>query len=230
MSYGNITFKAEQLPSNIPIFPLSGALLLPGIDLPLNIFEPRYINMVDDALQEKRLIGLVQPQQQGLFSKIMRTKPLFSTGCVGKIRAFNETEDGRYIIVLQGICRFELGEEISTMRGYRRFKADWSKYLGDLTYREDSKLFNVNKSELLDKVEKFLRKHGSQTSLSELKGLSFVNDAFLIDFLCSFLPFESQEKQLFLESGSIEDRIKILYKILGLSEAEIYIDNNKTIH
>src|SRR5688500_606001 len=108
------------MPEEIPVFPLAGVLLLPHGQLPLNIFEPRYVAMVEDALKDGRIIGMIQPrlQENDLTS-------LYDTGCAGRIKSFSEIADGRYLITLQGLCRFKIGEELPQKNGYRRVRPDW---------------------------------------------------------------------------------------------------------
>ena len=231
MEYNKLSMEIGQMPSTIPVFPLSGVLLLPGVEVPLNIYEPKYINMVDDALSEKRIIGLIQPQQ-GLFSRLRKNKGLYDIGCAGKIKSFNETEDGRYLIVLSGLSRFTLDEEVSTIRGYRRFKVDWEGFGEDTKYIETSRKFSTDKKLLLDKVDKYLQDHQVEGSFSDIEGFDLINDAFLVDFLCTYLPFLPQEKQLFLEAKTIDERVDVLYKVLGIAEAERRLDssNGNTLH
>ena len=135
----------NDLPACIPVFPLSGVLLLPRGMLPLNIFEPRYCNMTSDALSSDRIIGMVQPvdpeevpiSPQGRIKNLDDEKlPLYSMGCAGKITSYQESEDGRFQLSLTGICRFKLGNEIQTTRGYRRFEADWSEFESDYNVSE----------------------------------------------------------------------------------------------
>ncbi|HCR85419.1 MAG TPA: peptidase S16, partial [Alphaproteobacteria bacterium] len=167
--FNDLNIKKDNLPLTLPIFPLSGALLLPNIELPLNIFEQKYIKMVDDALAEKKLIGLVQPQHN-LIAKISKNKPLYKVGCVGKIRAFNETDDGRYLIVLSGVCRFTLGEEVATMRGYRRFKVDYSSFENDFEVRSEKNIFKleIERKELFSKINSYLEKNSIDASLNNI--------------------------------------------------------------
>ena len=225
----------QNMPSTLPVFPLNGVVILPGVELPLNIFEPRYINMIDDALAEKRLIGLIQPQT-GFFSKLMKKKPLFNVGCVCKISAFNETSDGRYVIVVSGICRFEIIEEIDTTRQYRRFKVDYNNFKNDFTNNLERENFSINysKEDLLKRISSYLKKtHGIKEEV-DFGYLKNVDEAYLVDFLCSYMPFSAQEKQLFIESKTIIDRFNNLDKLLGILEAETkltnILDNNKTMH
>lgn len=230
--FNDLNIKKEQLPSSIPLFPLSGALLLPGVELPLNIFEPRYVKMVDDALSEKKLIGIIQPQQN-ILAKISRGKPLYKYGCAGKIRAFNETDDGRYLIVLSGICRFEIEDEIPTIRGYRRFQVKWNNFPDDFNIKNDWSNFrlDISRKELFEKIDIYLRKNNYQGSLAGLNGFANVDDGFVIDFLASYLPFSSEEKQLFLEAPTVHDRAAAMFKVLGLAEAEVLFGNgNNTLH
>ncbi len=231
--FNELSIKSENLPLAIPVFPLSGALLLPGIEVPLNIFEPRYLNMVDDALSDKRLIGLVQPEQK-LYSKLVRNKPLYGVGCVGKIKAFNETEDGRYLIVLSGVSRFELGEEITCTRGYRKFKVSYDNYKEDFVIKKLREEFtlDLSKNDLVNKIDSYLKAQDSNfKGLANLSELVNVESAFLVDFLCSYLPFSAQEKQVFIESKTIEERAKNLYKVLGLAEAGTKSNiSNLTVH
>jgi len=220
--FNDLKIKKEALPSNIPVFPLTGSCLLPGTELPLNIFEPKFINMVDDAMAEKRLIGMIQPKQ-GLFSNIKKSKPLYDVGCVGRIKAFNETEDGRYLIVLSGISRFETVEEIETIRGYRRFKVDFDKFENDFSIEKERKIFtsNFERKELFEKVDAYIQRVGDvKDSLSSYNNFDNLTDGFILDFICGFMPFSPQEKQLFLECLTVEERSKTLYKILGIAEAE----------
>lgn len=230
--FNDFKIKKEALPTNIPVFPLNGVVLLPGVELPLNIFEPRYINMVDDALAEKKLIGLAQPKQ-GIFSKIRKNKPLYQVGCAGKIKAYNETEDGRYLIVLSGVCRFELKEEISTMRGYRRFKVDFEDYYDDFEIENERKLFDLDipRKEFFEIIDNYLAQYDNENrSITSFESFDKMNDAFIIDFITSYLPFEPQEKQLFIEAKTLQERAEILFKILGLAEAKNKYINNPTIH
>jgi Lon protease-like protein len=235
--HNNLKITAEKLPDTLPIFPLNGVLLLPNIELPLNIFEPRYINMVDDALATpNKLIGLAQPTEaaDGIVSKLFGTKKreLYNVGCVGKIKSYNETEDGRYLIILQGICRFEVGEEIDTMRGYRRFKVDFSKYIFDIKQREENKktAINLDRKMLVEMVDFYLKKNNIDGSINNIEGFDNLDSAYVVDFLCSHLPFIPQEKQLFLEAKNPEERSKILFDILGLAINEIGFGGNSTLH
>ena len=230
--FNDLSIRSEDLPKTIPVFPLSGALLLPGIEIPLNIFEPRYVKMIDDAMAEKRLLGLVQPEQK-FYSKLIKNKPLYKVGCLGKIRTFNETDDGRYMIILSGVSRFELDTEISSDKDYRKFEVNYDKFKEDFLIkklREDFTL-DLSKTELMKKIDSYLKGSENYTGLANINELMNTESAFLIDFLCSYMPFSAQEKQLFIESKTIEERAKTLYKVLGLAEAEAKVNiHNNTMH
>lgn len=231
--FNDLNIKRDNLPSSIPVFPLSGALLLPGIELPLNIFEPRYVKMIDDALSEKKMIGIIQPQQT-IMARISRGKPLYKVGCAGKIRAFNETDDGRYLVVLSGISRFEIEEEIPTIRGYRRFQVKWDKFPDDFNIKDEWRDFtsDINRKELFEKIDVYLKKNNYHGTLAGLNGFGNVDDGFIIDFLASYLPFTPEEKQLFLEAKNVAERANLMYKVLGLAEFEARFNGNNptTLH
>ena len=119
--------KNVELPNRIPVFPLSNFIIFPKTTVPLNIFEPRYIEMIDDAMKENRMIGMIQPK-----NSTQNITQLYNVGCVGKITSFNETEDGRYLIVLVGISRFKIIEEIKTKKNYRKCRINFENFLNDL--------------------------------------------------------------------------------------------------
>src|SRR5690554_5312951 len=125
----------EDMPGIIPVFPLAGALLLPRGQLPLNIFEPRYLKMIDDALRGERIIGMVQPDGENAITASQiagETPPLCSVGCAGRITSFAETDDGRLVITLTGIARFRLRSELTTLTPYRQFEVSWDDFASDL--------------------------------------------------------------------------------------------------
>ncbi|NJN46224.1 MAG: hypothetical protein HC808_06820 [Candidatus Competibacteraceae bacterium] len=125
----------DQLPTTLPIFPLTGAIVLPFVQLPLNIFEKRYLTMIFDALSERRMIGMIQP-------KSTDGDDIYPIGCAGRISSFQETDDGRLLISLTGLCRFEVQEEIPTIRGYRRIIPNWHQYAEDLLRRRGESQHN----------------------------------------------------------------------------------------
>ena len=128
--------KKEDLPNILPVFPLSNFIIFPRTTVPLNIFEPRYIEMIDQSMKTNRLIGMIQPRKSGEIKK----PDLYKVGCAGKITSFNETEDGRYLIILNGICRFKIMDEINNDNMYRECKVKYEDFLKDLN--EKSKKIN----------------------------------------------------------------------------------------
>ena len=153
--------SAIALPDEIPVFPLTGVLLLPRGQLPLNIFEPRYKAMVDDALKSHRLIGMIQPREDG---------SLFTTGCAGKITAFNETDDGRYEITLKGLSRFVIGLELpNTPTGYRRIRANWSDFPKDT---DPVGHLNLDRNRLRDLLRNYFDMEGMDCEWSAMETVS----------------------------------------------------------
>lgn len=200
------TIQVSSLPQTIPVFPLSGALLLPRGQLPLNIFEPRYLAMVDDALRSgDRLIGMIQPKEGA------DPPPLYDIGCAGKITTFQETGDGRYIIALRGICRFNVQEELETTRGYRRVSAEWSKFLSD---KESSPCYGFKRAELFQALESYFEVNDLQIDWDVLEATP---DEALIAALAMICPFTSAEKQALLEADSCQARGDLLQAMLEIA-------------
>jgi Lon protease-like protein len=201
----------ERLPASLPVFPLSGVLLLPRGRLPLNVFEPRYLAMTDDALAGDRLIGLIQP----VASEPDRTQlnpPLFSTGCVGRIVAFAE-EGGRYLITLAGICRFDLGAEVQTTRGYRRIVPDWTPYRSDFEEAGDGVIDRVR---LIAGLKAYFKTHGLS---AEWSAIEHASDERLVTSLAMLCPFRPLDKQALLQASSLSERSKLL---IGLVEMALH--------
>jgi uncharacterized protein len=209
----------NDLPANIPVFPLSGVLLLPRGMLPLNIFEPRYRNMTSDALANDRIIGMIQPVDpeevpitpQGRIKSLDDEKlPLYSMGCAGKITSYQESEDGRFQLSLTGICRFKLGNEIQTTRGYRRFEADWSEFESD---------YNVSET-ALDRVKLLaaMRRYFEINSISvDWTTIEEEEDEWLINALSMSSPFTPAEKQALLEAENLYSRCDVLTAIAEMA-------------
>ena len=183
----------NDLPDILPIFPLAGALLLPGGQLPLNIFEKRYMRMVDQALIGDRMIGMVQPREKDI-TDILDDTPVFQTGCAGKITAFNETEDGRYLVTLTGICRFNIAKERKMDKGFRRVKSDWAEYKDDLMEKE---CLGLNRERLLKLLQKYF---GAQEIDCDWSMLENTTDGRLVTCLSMICPFSAFEKQALLEA------------------------------
>jgi hypothetical protein len=202
--------RFEDLPRILPVFPLTGALLLPEGRLPLNIFEPRYLAMVEDALGWGRLIGMVQPvtgEDEGI-------PTLYGTGCAGRISSFDETEDGRLLITLTGVCRFHIGTEVDPSRGYRRVDADWSAFRGDLDQPEAVAL---DRDRLFVLLRAYLKQQGLELNL---KAVEAASDLALTVNLPMALPFEPPEKQALLEAADPAIRGQTLITLMEMALAE----------
>lgn len=191
----------EHLPPELPIFPLGGVLLLPRGQLPLNIFEPRYIAMVDDAISSHRLIGMVQTKEDG---------GIYSIGCAGRITSFNETYDGRNEIVLTGVCRFKIEQELGQKDGYRRVKADWSGFKKDT---EPMGCLDMDRAKLKKLLKNYFEQQGLTCSWDAVEKAP---DEKLITSLAMICPFDSAAKQALLETPCCKERAKLFMTLLEM--------------
>jgi len=194
----------ENLPSTLPVFPLSGVVLLPTAQLQLNIFEPRYLNMVFDALGAGRMLGINQPDPG--------SEQLYRTGCAGRLNAFSETADGRLLINLTGICRFDIGEEITTTRGYRRFMVDWRRFREDMLETEE-----LDTTPLINSLAGYFEAKSIQADMDALAKMAAES---LVNSLAINLPFEPEDKQSLVEAMSLQDRLDILVALtrMGIND------------
>ena len=199
--------KTEDLPQVIPVFPLDGALLLPNGALPLQIFEPRYLNMIDDAMSGDRLIGMVQTRPGG-----DRTRPrLARVGCAGRITSYSETGDGRYLITLTGVCRFEVGEELPTPTPYRQVRADYGLFAEDL--KEDADEVEFERAPFLTLLRRYLDQRGLGI---EWEAVNVAPAPALINSLSMLLPFDPAEKQALLEAPRLHERRETLVALMEI--------------
>jgi Lon protease-like protein len=207
----------EQLPDTLPIFPLSGVLLLPGGKLPLNVFEPRYLAMVFDSLAGHRMIGMVQPTQPGGFAGDGMPTPggkpkVHRVGCAGRIVSFNETEDGRLLLALSGICRFKIGRELERAHGgYRRVSSLFAPYRADLDHGDE--LVELDRERLMAALSAFFRSRNLSTDWDAVKQAA---DRNLVTSLSMVLPFGPAEKQALLEAADTTARAKLLIAFLEM--------------
>ena len=193
-----------DLPTEIPIFPLPSALLLPGGQLPLNIFEPRYLAMVDDALgQPERLIGMVQPMEE--------LGGLFGRGCAGRISYFQETEDGRYMIALNGVCRFRLHGHDLTEGGYRLAQVDWSEFAKDL---EESQQGIADRERMFTVMRRYFAARGFDADWDQIERSE---DEQILNTLAMVCPFEVAEKQALLEADGMARRADLLIAMMEMA-------------
>ena len=211
----------EDLPKRIPIFPLTGAVLFPGTQLPLNIFESRYVNMIDDALTSSdRLIAMIQP----VSSKDNDSKILKNVGCVGKITTFNEIEDNRYLITLTGIIRFKIKEEFDTTTPYRQIFPDFTNFNTDL---EDQNVESIDREKLLGLIKKYLEHRNMLTDWDIIQQTSTEQ---LINYSGVLVPFTPEEKQLLLESKTIVERCSALEALYQSYIFDLSSENSTKIH
>ena len=207
----------EQLPETLPIFPLSGVLLLPGGKLPLNIFEPRYLAMIFDSLAGHRLVGMVQPMQPGGFAGDGMPEPdgkpkVHRVGCAGRITSFSETDDGRLLLALSGVCRFEIGRELELAHGgYRRVSSIFAPYRDDLE-RPDQPV-ELDRERLMAALAAFFRSRNLSTDWEAVKKAA---DHNLVTSLSMVLPFGPAEKQALLEAEDSSARAKLLVAFLEM--------------
>ena len=212
-----MTKKVEKLPEQIPVFPLSNFIIFPETTTPLNIFEPRYIQMVDDAMKSHRIIGMIQPKKKD------KIPSLYDIGCAGKITSFHETEDGRYLIVLVGISRFKITEELNTDKLYRVCKVSFNEFNNDLRDKKEEIKFSDLKFIFKD-FRFLLNKRGYVINWKELEKQNLDQT---INTLSMLSPFSLEEKQVLLETINLFDRKKKLEEIL-----KTYINDsfsNKTL-
>ena len=209
----------NNLPEEIPIFPLSNFIIFPDTTVPLNIFEPRYIQMIDDSMKADRMIGMIQPKKS-----LNKEKPaLFKVGCLGKITSFNETDDGRYLVIINGVSRFNIDKEIETNKLYRTCVVNYEKYNQDL----DSEVEKFPLKDL-DKIFKNLKnlfeKKGFLVDWSNLKKEDFSNT---LNTLSMASPFSLEEKQVLLETKDLNTRKLRLEEILNTYMLDDF--SNKTL-
>ncbi len=213
MIVGNARYvKREDLPERVRVFPLTGALLLPGGQLPLNIFEPRYLAMFDAALAGDRLIGIVQPSLAEAENGDGSRSALSSVGCIGRITSFAETGDGRYITSLSGVCRFRLLEEIGEGHPYRTFRI--APLLADLSAEDDEAA--VDRAELLRVFRAYLDANKLE---ADWESVERAGNRTLVNSLSMMSPFGPAEKQALLEAPDLRTRAETLIAITEILQA-----------
>ena len=203
-----------DLPPVIPVFPLPGALLLPRGQMPLNIFEPRYLAMVDDALRDgHRLIGMIQPD--AAHSRDEARPALFRVGCVGRITQLAEAGDGRYILELTGIARFKVVEEMSALTAYRQCRVDYFPYIDDFTARKGEEA--VDRKTLLDALNAFLKANKLK---ADWQGIESAPNEALVNALAMMSAYGPAEKQAMLEAPDLKTRAEILVAVTEIELAK----------
>ena len=200
--------RPEDLPATFPVFPLTGALLLPRGRLPLNIFEPRYLALVEDALAAGRMFGMIQPDCRA--APLAAGPALYRVGCLGRLSSFSETEDGRYLVTLTGVIRFALAEELGPRRGYRLARADFSRFAADL---DAAPLAGFDRPALLAALRAYFAHCAIEANWDAIAAMA---DDALVTTLCMACPFDPAEKQALLESDTQADRAAALLALLHI--------------
>ncbi|MBV9249678.1 MAG: LON peptidase substrate-binding domain-containing protein [Acetobacteraceae bacterium] len=206
--------KLQDLPAEFAVFPLTGALLLPRGKLPLNIFEPRYLAMVEDSLGAGRMFGMIQPDPTAPTGD---TGPgLYRVGCLGRLSAFSETEDGRFLITLTGLARFLVGAEVAMVRGYRRVRGDFSGFEQDLEMKTHP--IGVDRELLLKALKNYFARRNFEANWEAIRNMP---DETLVTTLSMVCPFEPAEKQALLEASTDEGRAGTLLALLQMGAADL---------
>ena len=203
----------NKFPEKIPVFPLSGVIYFPKTNLPLNIFEQRYLDLVNDTMRKDKLMGMIQSSRQN--------EKVYNVGCLGKINNFKKSKDGRILINLTGLIRFEILEEIKNSKLYREFKVDYKKFNLDL----NPVLEDINIALLMERAKIFLKKNGLLLNWKEFEKLDKIQK---INTLAMIAPITNEEKQKLLESISLKEKVKNLQDIINFYLHEVGF-NNKTV-
>lgn len=203
---------AKDCPAATPLFPLGGALLLPRGQMPLNIFEPRYLAMIDDALKSDRVIGIIQPEPEN--GRQPEIPPLLKVGCLGRITQFSETGDGRYIITLTGISRFRLLDELAVTTPYRQGRVSYDGFAADFVARTGEE--EVDRKGLLKALRDFAKANDLKI---DWKGVNEAPNEALVNALSMMCPFGPREKQALLEASTLKDRAEVLVAITEIELA-----------
>ena len=198
--------RKEDLPNKIAVFPLSNFIFFPNTTVPLNIFEPRYVQMIDDSMRSERLIGMVQPKKTGE----LRKPNLYEVGCLGKITSFNETDDGRYLIVLNGISRYKITKEIENQKLYRECEVNYESFSKDLSKDKEELKFTDLKL-ILNDLKNLFNKQGYVINWKDIEKQSLSQT---INTLSMASPFTLEEKQILLETEDLNLRKIKLEEIL----------------
>ncbi len=209
----------NNFPKKIPVFPLSNFIVFPNTTVPLNIFEPRYLKMTEDAMANDRLIGMVQPKKTG----DLKNPDLFDVGCVCKIISFNETDDGRYIIIIKGLNRFKILNEVENNKLYREIKVDYSLFKND--ENSENEIYEYSKiKRILEELKQLFSKRGYEINWKDLEGKNVYQT---LSALSMASPFSILEKQILLETRNLKERQIKFEEILSTYTSEF--SNSKTI-
>jgi Lon protease-like protein len=199
----------KDLPETLPVFPLAGALLLPRADLPLNIFEPRYLEMMSDAMSGERIVGMIQPMEESTDENKPR---LMRIGCAGRITSYTETPDGRIMVTLTGISRFSITKELIVETPYRQVKANFKPYAVDLVM--DKGASEVNRPALMTAFKDYLNANNMSADWTEINAAS---TEILVNTLSLLAPYPANEKQALLEAPDLKTRAEVLVALTEIA-------------
>ncbi len=200
--------KTSDLPKSIPLLPLSGALLLPRTDLPLNIFEPRYLMMIEDAMQKERIIGIIQPVENDDAEK----PKLESVGCAGRITSYSETDDGRLVITITGVCRFIVKKELKAATPYRIAQVDYKPFAIDFVSEMGAR--SVNRDQVITAFRQYLEANNMSADWNEVQSIS---TEVLVNTLSLMAPYPPREKQALLEAPDLKSRADVLVALTEMA-------------
>jgi uncharacterized protein len=213
-----------ELPDTLPVFPLSGALLLPRAELPLNIFEPRYLSMFNDMISQHRLVGMIQPQALEKAGDQPDQPPLNKIGCAGRITSLSETDDGRLLVALTGICRFEILHELDVATAYRQCTVTYDGFAADLVAENQARA--VNRDALITAFRQYLEANNMTANWDEV---AQVSTEHLVNTLSQLAPYPAPEKQALLEAPDLKSRADMLIALTELALARSGGGQNTTL-
>jgi Lon protease-like protein len=213
----------KELPDVIPLFPLNKVLLLPRAKLPLNLFENRYLHMLDYALSNKKIIGMIQPKDKATKDSDTKNPGLYQVGCAGRITAFSETNDNRYELILKGACRFRVKKERKVINGFRSAEVSWKEY--EVDYHP----YSLKSSKKRKDFESLLKIFLSKISINaDWEMVETTDDENLVNMISMCCPFDVSEKQALLEAKTLDDRLEVLTSLMqmGINENKMSISGN----
>ena len=202
--------RFADLPTELPIFPLAGAVVMPGVQLPLNMFEPSYLKLVTDALADAHLIGMIQPTSDTLEAE---EPAIHRIGCAGRITSYSETADGRIVLVLTGVCRFQVRAELAGRHGYRRVAVDWERFAADC--HEETQTI-ADRDGFLVSLKSYCTLRGFEVPWDEVKKMA---DGDLVNLLCAHLPLSPEDKQALVETIPLGERASLMRGLLDMASA-----------
>jgi Lon protease-like protein len=202
--------KFSGLPRELPIFPLAGAVVMPGVQLPLNIFEPRYLNLVADALKAEHLIGMIQPRPDATSDE---NPEVHQVGCAGRITSYSETSDGRIVLILTGVCRFQVAKELDPRRGYRRIRPDWERFAIDYHALEEEL---PARQEFMSSLRAYCTLRGVEVPWDDVANMG---DTELVNLLCTHLPLDPEDKQALIETVDLCGRGELMAGLMDMASA-----------